>query len=147
MNNRQIFESTMSVYNSIDSAEDESHQIISSYFLGPKAENYDFFQKRLNDILEAQRDARLDYFPKDGKFISGEVQSSAAYRGSVRKMTNAVREASRLFAKHSIPFWYAFGAYSAQTKSDSKQVSSLPRSHVYGPIHARRFGFYHDAAL
>ena len=99
----------MSVYHSTDPADDESHQKISSYFLGPKAENSDFFQKCLADIFEAQRDARLDNFPKDGKFISQEVQSSAAYRGSVRKMTNAVREASRLLAKHSIPFWYAFG--------------------------------------
>ena len=102
----------MSAYNTIDPAEDESHQRISSYFLGPKAENYDFFQKCLTEILEAQRDARLDYFPKDGKFITQDVQSSAAYRGSVRKMTNAVREASRLLAKHSIPFWYAFCAFS-----------------------------------
>ena len=100
----------MSTYNQIDPVDDESHQIISSYFLGPKAENYDFFQKRLSDIFEAQRDARLDYFPKDGKFITQEVQSSAAYRGSARKMTNAVREASCLMANHSIPFWYAFYA-------------------------------------
>lgn len=56
----------MAVYNKIDPIEDESHQIISSYFLGPKAENYEFFKKSLIEILEAQRDARLDYFPRDG---------------------------------------------------------------------------------
>lgn len=56
----------MAVYNNIDPFEDESHQIISSYFLGPKAENYKVFKKCLVEILEAQRDARLDYFPKDG---------------------------------------------------------------------------------
>lgn len=98
----------MSIYNNIDPADDESFQIISSYFLGPKAENYDFFQKRLSDIIEAQRDARLDYFPNDGKLITQEVQSSAAYCGSARKMINAVREASSLMAKHSVFFWYAF---------------------------------------
>ena len=136
----------MSVYNKIDPADDESHQIISSYFLGPKAENYDFFQKRLSDILEAQRDARLDYFPKDGKFITQEVQSSAAYRGSARKMANAVREASRLMANHSIPFWYAFDV-KPRTTSDGKQVSSLPRPHVYGLIHACRLGLLYDDAL
>lgn len=56
----------MSVYNSIAPEEDESHQAISSYFLGPKAENYNFFMKNIVEILEAHRDARLDYFPRDG---------------------------------------------------------------------------------
>ena len=56
----------MSVYNNIEPSEDESHQAISSYFLGPKAENYEFFKKNILEILEGQRDARLDYFPRDG---------------------------------------------------------------------------------
>lgn len=56
----------MSVYNNIAPEEDESHQAISSYFLGPKAENYGFFKKNIIEILDAQRDARLDYFPRDG---------------------------------------------------------------------------------
>ena len=46
--------------------EDESHQAISSYFLGPKAENHEYFKKNMLEILEGQRDARLDYFPRDG---------------------------------------------------------------------------------
>ena len=54
------------VYNNIDPTEDESHQRISSYFLGPKAENYEFFKKNVIEVLDAQRDARLDYFPRDG---------------------------------------------------------------------------------
>ncbi|KAL9616077.1 MAG: hypothetical protein Q9160_009012 [Pyrenula sp. 1 TL-2023] len=94
----------MAVYNNIDPLEDESHQIISSYFLGPKAENYKIFKKCLVEILESQRDARLDYFPKDGKFITEGTQASAAYRQSVRKMINATRQASHLLGKHSIPF-------------------------------------------
>ena len=95
----------MSIYNDIDPVEDESHQVISSYFLGPKAENYEFFKKCIIEILEAQRDARLDYFPRDGKFVTEGVQTSTAYRNSVRKMTNAVRQASYLLGKHSVPFW------------------------------------------
>ena len=54
------------IYNDIEPHEDESHQAISSYFLGPRAENYEFFKKNILQILEGQRDARLDYFPKDG---------------------------------------------------------------------------------
>ena len=54
------------VYNDVAPEDDESHQAISSYFLGPRAENYEYFKKKILEILEAQRDARLDYFPKDG---------------------------------------------------------------------------------
>jgi hypothetical protein len=54
------------IYNAVDPIEDVSHQIISSYFLGPKAENYEWFKKALIEVLDGQRDARLDYFPRDG---------------------------------------------------------------------------------
>lgn len=54
------------IYTSVEPEEDESHQAISSYFLGPRAENYEYFKKNILEILESQRDARLDYFPKDG---------------------------------------------------------------------------------
>ena len=54
------------IYNDIAPDEDESHQAISSYFLGPRAENYEYFKKNILEILEGQRDARLDYFPRDG---------------------------------------------------------------------------------
>lgn len=56
-------------YNQDDLVEDESHQVVSSLFLGPKAENFDWFAKCLMEVLEAQKDARLDYFPRDG--VSG----------------------------------------------------------------------------
>ncbi|KAK4693691.1 hypothetical protein P7C71_g3756, partial [Lecanoromycetidae sp. Uapishka_2] len=94
----------MSVYNNIEPSEDESHQAISSYFLGPKAENYEYFKQNILTILDGQRDARLDYYPRDGKFVTEEVQASKVFRNSTRKVANAVRQASRLLAKHSIPF-------------------------------------------
>lgn len=53
-------------YNKDDLLEDESHQVVSSYFMGPKAENFEWFKKALIEVLEAQRDARLDYYPRDG---------------------------------------------------------------------------------
>lgn len=93
------------VYNNIDPEEDESHQKISSYFLGPKAENFEFFKSNILEILEGQRDARLDYFPRDGKFVTDAVQQSTVFRSSTRKVANAVRQAARLLGKHSIPFW------------------------------------------
>jgi len=54
------------VYTDKSSHEDVSHQIISSYFLGPQAENLQFFKDNIATILEEQQDARLNYFPQDG---------------------------------------------------------------------------------
>lgn len=70
----------MSIYNNIEPAEDESHQAISSYFLGPRAENYEFFKQNIIEILEGQRDARLDYFPRDG--VRWHSRNSRSYKAS-----------------------------------------------------------------
>ena len=45
---------------------DVSHQAISSYFLGPRAENFEYLRSNILTILEEQRESRLDYFPEDG---------------------------------------------------------------------------------
>ena len=49
---------------------DASHQAISSYFLGPRAENFEYLRSNILTILEEQRDTRLDYFPEDGVSVS-----------------------------------------------------------------------------
>ena len=88
----------MSVYNDVAPEEDESHQIISSYFLGPKAENYEFFKKNIIEILEGQKDARLDYFPRDGVCLSHLDISVCAGRNTW--LTCCARNLSRKNAKH-----------------------------------------------
>ncbi|KAL8819057.1 MAG: hypothetical protein Q9191_007816, partial [Dirinaria sp. TL-2023a] len=69
----------MSIYNDVAPEEDESHQIISSYFLGPKAENYEFFKKNIIEILDGQKDARLDYFPRDGGHMCMDVSMPSLF--------------------------------------------------------------------
>lgn len=56
----------MAVYHSKPAEEDVSHQKISSFFLGPQAENYEFFKSKIIAILEDHQASRLNYFPKDG---------------------------------------------------------------------------------
>lgn len=46
--------------------QDISHQAISAYFIGPKAENLDLFRENIKTILDELEDARLKYFPDDG---------------------------------------------------------------------------------
>lgn len=54
------------LYTTKQPEDDESHQMISSLFLGPHAENYEYFKSNIIAILEYTRDARLNYFPEDG---------------------------------------------------------------------------------
>lgn len=48
------------------SEQDLTHQAISAYFIGPKAENLNLFQENIKTILDELKDARLKYFPEDG---------------------------------------------------------------------------------
>lgn len=53
-------------YNSTATYEDVSHQVISSYFIGPQAENLPYFKQNIDIILEELEKARKNYFPEDG---------------------------------------------------------------------------------
>ncbi|KAL8918120.1 MAG: hypothetical protein Q9208_007562 [Pyrenodesmia sp. 3 TL-2023] len=93
------------LYTSKAPEDDESHQMISSLFLGPHAENYEYFKSNINAILEYTRDARLNYFPEDGRFISEQVQASSTFKHHTDKIGNAVKKAAELLSKHSVPWW------------------------------------------
>ena len=46
--------------------EDVSHQQISSYFIGPQAENLSYFENNIRTILKELGIARTNYFGGDG---------------------------------------------------------------------------------
>ncbi|KAL8926496.1 MAG: hypothetical protein Q9172_001746 [Xanthocarpia lactea] len=116
-------------YTSKNSEDDESHQMISSLFLGPHAENYEYFKSNIITILEATRDARLNYFPEDGPFISEQVQTSATFGKHTDKVGKAVKKAAELLSKQPVV------------------VTSLCRAHVHGHEHAIITGLFYDNAL
>ncbi|CAL8576840.1 hypothetical protein XPA_002706 [Xanthoria parietina] len=93
------------IYTSKAPEDDESHQMISSLFLGPHAENYEYFKSNIIAILETTRDARLNYFPEDGPFISEQVQASATFGKHTDKIGKAVKKAAELLSRHSVPWW------------------------------------------
>lgn len=54
------------VWTAKEATEDVGHQIISSHFIGPQAENMAYFKHNIDIILEEHRLARVNYFPEDG---------------------------------------------------------------------------------
>ncbi|KAK9779600.1 hypothetical protein SCAR479_03666 [Seiridium cardinale] len=102
---------------------DVSHQVISSYFIGPQAENLPYFEKNIHTILEELRLARNRYFPEDGKFINESVQKSPAFKKSMKKLSNAVQKAANILGRTSIPFWSP--RYEAHMCTDMSMASLL----------------------
>ena len=86
-------------------AEDVSHQAISSYFIGPQCENLPFFRKNVNKILDELAKARKAYFKDDGAFITDSIQKSQTFQDCTRRTEAAVCKISELLGKHSLPFW------------------------------------------
>lgn len=49
---------------------DQSHQAVSSYFIGPQAENLGDFRENIDSILNELQKARHNYYPEDGVSLS-----------------------------------------------------------------------------
>jgi hypothetical protein len=49
---------------------DKSHQAVSSYFIGPQAENLGDFRVNIDSILNQLEIARHNYHPEDGVSVS-----------------------------------------------------------------------------
>jgi hypothetical protein len=45
---------------------DAQHKAIGAYFLGPQAENYDYYKELINLIVNDHREARQAYHSEDG---------------------------------------------------------------------------------
>ncbi|KAI0436642.1 pyridoxal-dependent decarboxylase domain-containing protein [Xylaria telfairii] len=102
---------------------DVSHQVISSYFIGPRAENLPYFKENIHIILEELEKARHNYFPEDGKFIDAGTQKTPAFLASMDKLKRAVRKASNILGTSSIPFWSP--RYEAHMCTDMSMASML----------------------
>ncbi|KAK4186014.1 pyridoxal phosphate-dependent transferase [Podospora australis] len=91
------------------SNEDITHQMISSLFIGPRAENLDHFRGNISSVLDELQFARKRYFHEDAAngydFIPQSVQDSPAFKHQTARVSRAVRQAARMLGQHSIPFW------------------------------------------
>ncbi|KAK4165537.1 pyridoxal phosphate-dependent transferase [Cladorrhinum sp. PSN259] len=88
---------------------DETHSVISSLFIGPRAENLGLFRGNITAILDAMQKAREQYFVEDAEngyeFIPQAVRESEEFKRSSTRIGYAVKEAAGMLAEHSIPFW------------------------------------------
>ncbi|KAL4924073.1 uncharacterized protein BDV17DRAFT_295795 [Aspergillus undulatus] len=104
---------------------DITHQAISSYFIGPEAENIDEFKTNIATVLSELEKARKRYFPQppDKKFIPPEVKSSAEFQRLTGKFRETLGNAARLLGEKSVPFWSP--RYQAHMCTDVSMVALI----------------------
>ncbi|KAF9636665.1 pyridoxal-dependent decarboxylase domain protein [Lasiodiplodia theobromae] len=87
--------------------QNSTHNAISAYFIGPKAENLDNFRGNVKIILDELEHARKRYAAnnEDPDFISEQAKNSPEYAYVSAKFQKAVRNTAKLLGKHSVPFW------------------------------------------
>ncbi|KAJ5623367.1 hypothetical protein N7490_011972 [Penicillium lividum] len=83
-----------------------SHNIISSYFIGPKSENMGDFRKNINAILDQIKLTRDGYQGNDDAFITEDIRKSTEFQRATNCLHEAVKKAAKLLGEHSIPFWH-----------------------------------------
>lgn len=100
-----------------------NHALVSSWFLGPRAENMDVLQRLFNQALERQRQTRVE-LADDGDqpfFITDDMKQLAIYQESMLKLTENSTNVSEKLAKHSVPFWSP--RYNAHMNMDTTLAS------------------------
>lgn len=101
------------------------HALVSSWFLGPQAENMDILQTLFSQALERQQQARIDLADGNDQylFITEEMKQLEIYRESIHRLTRNSEELSDNLARHSVPFWSP--RYNAHMNMDTTLASII----------------------
>lgn len=99
------------------------HARVGSWFLGPRAENFDVLKRFIDRVLEDQKNARMDRYPADGEFISKEMMQTEQFKGSIARLEETIGDLSKKLAKQTIPFWSP--RYNAHMNMDTAMSSII----------------------
>ncbi|KAF8265644.1 pyridoxal phosphate-dependent transferase [Lactarius quietus] len=82
----------------------DAHHSACAWFLGPKAENADYFRMSVETILNDVIQFRRNFSPEDEDFIDAQAISSSQFKKSMAKLRTTLTLLSRLLPQHSVPF-------------------------------------------
>ncbi|KAM3426402.1 hypothetical protein MY4824_009988 [Beauveria thailandica] len=100
------------------------HALVSSWFLGPRAENMDVLQSLFSKVLERQKQTRVELADQDQDiFITEEMKALEIYQQSIHRLTANSTDLSDKLAKHSVPFWSP--RYNAHMNMDTTLASII----------------------
>ncbi|KAI0928055.1 hypothetical protein AcW2_004189 [Taiwanofungus camphoratus] len=81
----------------------ETHQAVSAWFLGPKAENHKVLKDHLCDVVDRITHSRKDYFPNDPVFITDSIKGSDAYEREKNDLKAYLGMMTELLCRYSVP--------------------------------------------
>lgn len=79
--------------------------MVSSWFLGPRAENFDVLNNLFQKVLSDQAPARKKLSTGEPIFITEEMKELDVYKKSIALLTEHVNDLSVDLAAHTVPFW------------------------------------------
>ncbi|PYH37756.1 group II decarboxylase [Aspergillus neoniger CBS 115656] len=96
---------------------------VSSWFLGPKAENFEGFKALILDIVTKHVEGRRSLDNTDASFITREMIEHPSARQSITTLGDKLTEVMGNLANSSIPFWSTL--YNAHMNMDTTMASTL----------------------
>lgn len=77
---------------------------LAAWFLGPKAENKEVFQRMIDTALAEHSRARREYFPGDPVYVTEEMKETPEYRATIADFERHLRLLLHEL-RGSVPFW------------------------------------------
>ncbi|KXH51499.1 hypothetical protein CNYM01_07651 [Colletotrichum nymphaeae SA-01] len=100
------------------------HALVSSWFLGPRAENLDVLENLFRQALKRQEETRIELADDESDkyfFITKDMKELDIYKQSIHKLKKSSTDLSGKLAKHSVPFWSP--RYNAHMNMDTTLAS------------------------
>ncbi|GAT21294.1 group II decarboxylase [Aspergillus luchuensis] len=97
--------------------------LVSSWFLGPKAENVEEFKALILDIVTKHAESRRNLDNTGASFITREMIEYPSARQSIDTLREKLTEVMNNLANYSIPFWST--RYNAHMNMDTTMASTL----------------------
>ncbi|KAF5699357.1 L-tyrosine decarboxylase [Fusarium globosum] len=103
--------------------ERRQHARVGSYFLGPRAENFDLLNEFFTYVLNEQKDTRENLYKDDPAFITQDMIKTEEFQGSIAQLREDVKDISKKLSTNSIPFWSP--RYNAHMNMDTAMPSII----------------------
>ncbi|KAJ9415095.1 pyridoxal phosphate-dependent transferase [Fusarium oxysporum] len=103
--------------------ERRQHARVGSYFLGPRAENFELLSEFFTYVLNEQKDTRENLYKDDPAFITQDMIKTEEFQGSIAQLREDVKDISKKLSTNSIPFWSP--RYNAHMNMDTAMPSII----------------------
>ncbi|RKL19268.1 hypothetical protein BFJ68_g3542 [Fusarium oxysporum] len=103
--------------------ERRQHARVGSYFLGPRAENFELLSEFFTYVLNEQKDTRENLYKDDPTLITQDMIKTEEFQGSIAQLREDVKDISKKLSTNSIPFWSL--RYNAHMNMDTAMPSII----------------------